>query len=306
MPVALPTRQDPTSEAESIPQQAEHSSWWIGALIATSGLLLFFLAQSLWHTPFALSETVALLEDVERKPISGFFDIDHSYVRPLFYLTLSAVWHNARSVGEALAIFKALHIAVVIGLVLIFIRQLRLRAPVDAAAAMVAVAVLMGHNGFRENLENLPLNQMMVVMLVTLLVWSVLERDRRAWHGPVIVGLTVIAIGFKEQGLLIAPIVLAAWWMGAPGVSGRIAAATAVVAIVYLLVRLTGAGSWELFPQKVGFGFATLLPEEAAERFGPFPLTVYAYSIVSTVAAVLFSEPSRGVFSVVQHTLEGR
>jgi hypothetical protein len=71
-------------------------------------------------------------------------------------------------------------------------------------------------------------------------------------------------------------------------------------------VRLYGAGSWELFPQKVGFGFDVLLPAEAAERFGPFPLTAYVYSAASTMAAVVFSEPSGGVFRVVQHTIQGR
>jgi hypothetical protein len=297
---------DPISLAGGVPQPAEPATRLIGALTVTTGLLLFLLALSLWHTPFALSETVALLEDVERDAPSRFFELDHAYVRPLFYLTLSAVWHNVGSVRDALAIFKMLHIAAVVWLVVIFIRQLRPRSPIDAAAAMIAVAVLMGHGGFRENLENLPLNQMMVVMVLSLVVWGLLERDQRAWHAPVIVGLTVIAIGFKEQGLLIAPMVLAAWWMGAPGVSGRTAVATAGVATLYLFVRLYGAGSWELFPQRIGFGFATLSPAEAAEQFGPFPLTAYGYSAASTMAAVLFSEPSAGVFSVIEHTLQGR
>ncbi|MBI4886404.1 MAG: hypothetical protein HY824_04885 [Acidobacteria bacterium] len=196
--------------------------------------------------------------------------------------------------------------ATVVALVVLFIRQLRPRTLVDAAATMVAVAVLVGHAGFRDNLENLPLNQMMFVMILTLVVWHLLEREWRRWHGPAIIALLLIAVGFKEQGLLIAPLVVAAWWMGAPGAGRWVAAVTVGVAALYLTMRLLNTGSWAVFPQRVGVGFTTLSPEDAMERFGAFLPLIYAYSVGSTVANVLFSEPTAGVFSVVRHISEGR
>jgi hypothetical protein len=70
-------------------------------------------------------------------------------------------------------------------------------------------------------------------------------------------------------------------------------------------MRLTRS-SWPLFEQSVGLGFIEIEPRDAAVRFGAFPFFVYAYSGASTIANVLFSEPTRGVFSIVHHLIQGR
>jgi hypothetical protein len=46
--------------------------------------------------------------------------------------------------------------------------------------------------------------------------------------------------------------------------------------------------------------------DEAEARFGAFPLWIYAYSGASTVANVLFSEPTEGVFRIVRDLTENR
>jgi hypothetical protein len=118
--------------------------------------------------------------------------------------------------------------------------------------------------------------------------------------------LTVVAIGFKEQGLAIVPLVIALWWMGAPGATRQSALAVAGLAVVYVLLRLTQSGSWPLFQQDVGYGFSRLSPGEAEARFGSFPLWIFAYSSASTVLNVLFSEPTAGVFRIVGDVVSGR
>src|SRR5205809_696612 len=82
---------------------------------------------------------------------------------------------------------------------------LRVRNAVDAAAATLAVAVLMGMPGFRDNLE-MPLLFTLISMPITVLVYLLLERDHRWWHGLLFVALACVAVGFKEQGLVIVPI----------------------------------------------------------------------------------------------------
>jgi hypothetical protein len=134
-----------------------------------------------------------------------------------------------------------------------------------------------------------------------LLVWILLEREpHRVWHGPAIVALMLLAIGFKEQGLVLVPLVAAAWWMAAPGARRPVALAAVVIAAGYTALRVVYSGSWPLFQQDVGFGFNRLSPDEASARFGAFPLGIFAYSGASTIANVLFSEPSGGVFRFVQ------
>lgn len=279
---------------------------WQALLTVTSGVVLLLLCESLWRTPYGISETVALLEDVDRNSPWQFFGLQGVYIRPLFYATLWGVWHAAGSLQAALPWFTALHVASVAGLVCLFIVRLKPTSPIGAAAAMIAVAVLVGSAAFRENLENLPLNHMMLVMVLALVVWSLLERPSRWWHAPAILLLTIAAIGFKEQGVLIAPIVAVAWWMGAPGVGAWTAAASTGVTATYLLLRLWYSPSWPLFPQDVGYGAEMLPVSEAAARFGTFPLPIFAYSVFSGIGSVLFAEPTAGVFRVVPHLLQGQ
>jgi hypothetical protein len=143
-------------------------------------------------------------------------------------------------------------------------------------------------------------------MPLALIVFMLLHRQPGVLHGPAIVALTLIAIGFKEQGLVIVPVVLAAWWTRAPGATRGTAAAVAVVAVVYIAVRLAWREAWPMFEQAVGLGFSAMEPAEAEARFGAFPYWVYAYSGASTVLNVLFSEPNRGIFRFVEAAMNGQ
>src|SRR6185503_21234407 len=96
---------------------------------------------------------------------------------------------------------------------------------------------LVGSPGFLDNLE-IPLTYTIVGMAALMGVWILSERTQRWWHAPAIVALTILAIGFKEQGLVIVPIILVAWWTRAPGVRRGTAAAVAVIAVIYVALRL--------------------------------------------------------------------
>jgi hypothetical protein len=118
--------------------------------------------------------------------------------------------------------------------------------------------------------------------------------------------LTVVAIGFKEQGLVLVPLVIGAWWARAPGAGGAAAAMLAAIGVGYAVVRLIWGESWSMFEQAVGLGFAEMEPAEAAERYGGFPYVLYAYSGASTIANVLFAEPTRGTFVIVRSIVDGQ
>jgi hypothetical protein len=263
------------------------------------------LCLTLWHTPFPLTEAVAIFEDVAAREPSRFLVPENSYYRPAFYLTISAIWRGTESLETRLALVRSVHLVAILALVLLFIRHLRPRSMLDAAVAAGAVAVLLGSPGFQDNLE-LPLSYTIVGMPLALLVFMLFEREARPWHTPAIVLATLVAIGFKEQGLVIVPVVVVAWLTGAPGVRRSAAAAVTGLAGAYVALRLASSGSWPLFEQAIGLGFSQMEPAEAVVRFGAFPYPIYAYNSVATILNVLLSEPTRGTFRIVAAGVERR
>lgn len=278
---------------------------WTAAVLATVAPILFALVLTLWQTPFPITEAVALFEDLEEQPSSHFLGPYRHYYRPLYYLTISAFMHSGVELETALAWTRLLVIVPTLLLVVLFIWHLRPRTAIDAAAAGLAAAVLMGSPGFRENLEIGSANTLMG-MSAALLTWVVLNREWRIWHTPLIVICTLIAIGFKEQGLALVPLVIAAWWTRAPGASRGMAVTIAVIGVAYVLFRLSGRVAWLPFEQDIGLGFGGLDKGEAAARFGAFPYWIYAYNGASTIGNILFAEPTSGIFVIVRTLIEGQ
>ena len=281
------------------------SGWWTVAVFAIALAFLVPLALAMWKTPYPISEAIALLEDAEIAEYQVFDPTVRSWYRPLYHLTWRILWDGPASAGTALPLFTLIEIGAAVGLVLIFIRYLRPRTLLDAAAAAFAVAVLVGSPGYRDNLE-IPLLMTLVGMPLALGVWMLLEQPHRLWRAAAIVLLTFVAIGFKEQGLVIVPVVVGAWWMGAPGARRSTTAITVVLTLAYLAVRLSTRGTWNAFEQDVGIGFSTLGADEASARFGAMPWIIYAYNAASTAANVLFSEPTAGQFRFVFGLTHGR
>ena len=286
--------------------RAPRAYFWSATVLVLWTPFLLVLCDTLWRTPFPLREGVAILEDVARArhPVFSFLVPESSYYRPLFYVTMSALWHGAGTLDATLAGIRLLHILPILVLVTAFIWQVRPRTSLDAAAAALAVAVLVGSGGFRDNLE-IPLSYTIVGMPAALLIWMLLNRDPRPWRAPAIALLTLVAVGFKEQGLVIVPLVVAAWWMRAPGASGRLALSMIAAGIAYVAARLFWHQPGPLFEQAIGLGFSQMEPPEATARFGAFPLWIFAYNGLSTMANVLFAEPTRGVFAIVRTLAAG-
>ena len=278
---------------------------WRALVLAIFAPIVVALLVVLWRTPFPLSEGVSLIEDVARNPPSHFLRADSAYYRPLFHITLSTLWRDAGSVEGALQAIKLLHLVPVSLVVLLFIWHVRPRDAIDAGAATLALAVLVGAPAFRDNLE-IPLSYTTVGIPIALVTWIVLERQHRWWHEVAIVALLVVAVGFKEQGLVLVPVVIAAWIGGAPGVRRGTVIVVTLLAVAYVAFRLANRGSGPLFEQDVGVGFVRLSPAQTEARFGSFPLLIFAYNGLATIANVLVSEPTAGVFSVVSSVVRGR
>ncbi|MDA1185862.1 MAG: hypothetical protein O2930_14610 [Acidobacteria bacterium] len=280
-------------------------SLWVGVVLVVIAPLSVALLLSMWRSPFPINEMISLLEDAESSTPGRFFDPTiRSWYRPLFHLTLWGFWNGSGSLLGGLHWFRYLEVGSVLVLLLLFVSYLRPRTGLQAAAALLAVAVMMGMPGFRDNLE-IPVLMTLVGMPMALLVWMLLEREHRWWYTPLILALTMTAIGYKEQGLVIAPVVVGAWWMGSPGARRTTTAVVVLAVLAYLAMRFSTRGHWALFEQDVGFLFGELGEDEAAARFGERPWILYGYSALATIGNILFSEPSRGTFVITDHALSG-
>jgi hypothetical protein len=278
--------------------------FWTTAVLAITTPFLFSICLTLWRSPFPITEAVALFEDIQNRPLSHFFSPTTAYYRPVFHVMLSAFWHGAGSLDTTLALVKLATIVPILVLVVLFICHLRPRSSIDAAAATFAVAVLVGSPGFRDNTE-IGLSYTIVGMAIALVVWILIHREPRPGHAPLVVLLTLVAIGFKEQGLVIVPIVIVAWWSGAPGANARLTACLTLLAVAYVGFRLSGGASWELFQQDVGLGFTEIDKRTASVRFAAFPYWMYANNSLSTLLNILFAEPTRGTFRIVRDVVDG-
>ena len=290
---------------------------WLALAFLTALPLVFALTREMWESPLPIDETVAVLEvsgvlsdtGAAHAPpgsdLAAFFDpYARSWYRPLFFTTWAVFWHATHSVETTLLLIKVLEIGTVAAIIGGFLLVLGPRSPIEFAAATAALGVLAGSSGFRENLE-LPMLMTLVGMPVALAVWAILERPHRWWHGPALVLLAAIAVGFKEQGLVLVPIIVAAWWVRAPGVRFGTAAAVTLLTAAYLAMRFATSGTWAAFEQDIALGFESIPAAEAVERFGAFPYWIYLYSAAATAGNILFAEPRDGAFGFVHGLVNG-
>jgi hypothetical protein len=112
-------------------------------------------------------------------------------------------------------------------------------------------------------------------------------------------------VGFKEQGLVIVPVAIVAWWMRAPSASRNLIVALVTLTAAYVAARLYWHRQGPLFEQALGYGFGGLDPRTVEHTLG-FPYWVFAYNGLSTVSNVPFAEPTRGTFTITNDLINGQ
>jgi hypothetical protein len=278
---------------------------WLALLytcVAAAGV-----AVGVWRTPYAISETVAILVTLDSFNLASAFALDGPYFRPAYWLGLDAVWRLSPSVVGAINTYKVLHVASVVLLIALFAAAARVRSGTDWAAYAVALPALVGVGGFRDNLENLPLNQTLIVMVLALVAVHLLRRPWRPWHVAAAFALAVVAPLVKEQGLAVAAILAAGALGGAPGLGRRSGLLIGALAAGYLVARaLLQLAEGPAFLQEIGLGFEMLSASDANARFGGWPWAVYGYNVAATAGHILFGEPTDGAFKITKAIAEGR
>ena len=277
---------------------SDRSRVWTALVALATAPILVALIVILWRTPFPVSETIALLEDVANRPRLSFLVPDTPYYRPLFHVTLSTIWNSSLSLDARLGWVRMLHIVPASLLLALFIWAIGPRSFLDAAAAFTAIAVLIGSPGFRDNME-LPLSYTTVGMPLGLAAWMLLNAERRAWRAAAIVLLTLVAIGFKEQGLAVVAVIVAAALTRAPGATRRMAMAIVALAAGYVVLRLSWGGSCRCSSKRLDWDSTRLNRGKRSRDSARFRIPSTRTARSARSANVLFSEPTRGVFNIV-------
>jgi hypothetical protein len=127
----------------------------------------------------------------------------------------------------------------------------------------------------------------------------------RWWRDAAAFLLFVFAALTVESGLLIWVVFVAAWMVGARGVSRWGIAAQWALLAGYFVLRfgILHVGTPRLEERSSGFGFSSRDPADLIASFGGNPLPFYAYNVVSSVLTVFFGEPRAGVWGTVHDVL---
>jgi hypothetical protein len=284
-------------------QTLEQGRLWRGVAAAYVASILALLLFSVWRTPFAISETIGVLENIQIYPWLDLLRGDDKFVRPVYWLAIGAVWKSVHSIHAALLTYKALHVLTVGLVVLLFVRITRVRKASEWIALAVALPALIGTSAFRENLENLPLNQMLFVTAAALGTYILLEDPWRPSHEAAAIGLSLVGVFSKEPGVAVPLLLLVGVLSGAPGVSRRTAVGLALATLGYVGVRALNVPT--SFQAGVGWGFQEWSPAAADARFGGAPWLAYAYNMAAAGGNVWFGEPTSGIFAWTKHLVQG-
>ena len=141
-------------------------------------------------------------------------------------------------------------------------------------------------------------------MPIALMAWSLLNRKATVWSSVAVFALALIAIGFKEQGLVLIPLAIVAWWTGAPGAGRRLVASLPSSVWCTWPSACTGAATG--LSSSSRWAWATAFWNRARQWRGlaPFP-TGCTCITVSTISNVLFAEPTSGLFYITRNLRYG-
>jgi hypothetical protein len=229
------------------------------------------------------------------------------YLRPFLWAQIKIVYELAD--GHYYLWFRGIHVVQVAVLIVLCIRLMRPVTQVDAALVPLALAALVGSHTFAPTVrEAFPINTFLTILICGAAAANMsLAAFSRWWRDAAAILLFAFAALTVESGLLVWVVCVAAWMVGARGVSrGALIAMTGCL-LGYLVLRfwVLGVGAPGLAERSAVIGFTPLEPSELEARFASNPWPFYAYNVVSSVLTVLFAEPVGGGWSFVYQLTVG-
>jgi hypothetical protein len=271
-----------------------------------AALITLPLADSVFEIPIQVSDSLEAIVIGTRYPSSWSLLADSAQFssttfRPMRYEQARWLLHGAAATGLTFnTVFRAVHVALLVLLVLLFVLAIRVRRWIDLAAFAFAFPVLIGIHTFVAMLqEAFPVNHFAEVGVCALAVF-VLARQPPRWFFPVVVCvLLAFALSVIESGAMVWVVAVCCAAAGMRGISRSSVVAATLLLGVYLLVRhALDISSPGIGGHSSGFGGTFYSPEELRQRFGAHPLGFIAYNVAGGLASLFFSEPRQGVYSL--------
>lgn len=291
------------------PLQRGGGAWAVAVWIFTAALAAT-LTHFILGIPLQVWDSFGNLTQIQEigyvDAIKAFFAPSAGYYRPLLWAQLKTVLELTN--GHYYAWYKGVQVLQIILCLGLFVRLLSVRTAIDAAAAVLALAVLVGLHTFNGTVrETFPINTFMTILVACLAVANLAIARNRWWVDAAAVVLFLFAALTVESGLLVWVIATTAYVVGLRGISGRGVIAISVLTVAYFAARflVLDIGTPGLGERATGFGFRMLERTELPVVFGDNPLLLYAYNIAGNLSSILFSEPRQGVFVFVASLMRG-
>jgi hypothetical protein len=274
----------------------------LAAVLAT--LITIPLVDSLYQIPVQVSDslepiTIAATASSVGQLVRQAPRFSPTTLRPLRYVQARWLLNAAAATGRSYhAVFRGVHVALLILLIALFMLAVRVRTWTDLTAFTFAFPVLIGIHTFAAMLfEAFPVNHYAEVGVCALGVF-VLALQPPRWFFPLVSSsLLALALSVIESGVMVWIVVIACAIARLPGVTRSTAIATTVVIVAYVLTRQAlGITTPGIGGQGSGFGTAFYPADALAARFGAHPLGFMAYNVASGLLSILFSEPRTGVY----------
>jgi hypothetical protein len=290
--------------------QAQAATRWSNASYAYALLLAGALIYFVLGIPVQLWDVLGDLFDLMERSTWAVVVREMTgtqFMRPLARVQFKLAFELA-SPSHYFLVFKAVHVAQIVALALLFVRLLRVRTRDDAVVVPLGLALLFGAHTFLGHVdEAFPLNNYLTAVVACLAAADLALSPPAWWRSVAAVAVFAFAALTIESGLLVWVCLVAAWIAGGRGVSRQALVATTALLVAYFVARFTllDAAAPGLTERPSGFGFQVLEPSQLVARFGDSWLTFYAYNVMSQILSVLFSEPRAGVWALTRDVLAG-
>ena len=277
----------------------------LSLVVAT--LITIPLADSVYRIPVQVSDSlepivIALKADSAISLAQDSVRFSPTTFRPSRYLQARWLLEAAEQTGLTYnAVFRAVHVALLVMLVALFLLVVRVRDWTDLVAFSVAFPVLIGiHTFVAMLLEAFPVNHYAEVGICALAVFVLAQQPPRWYVSIVSCTLLALALSVIESGAMVWVTVIACAVAGMPGIKRSTVIATTVLFGAYLLLRhALGIVSPGIGGHGSGFGATFYSAEEVAQRFGAHPAAFMLYNVGGGLASLLCAEPRNGVYSLL-------
>ena len=281
--------------------------------IVLATLITMPLADSLYRVPIQVSDSlepivIAAKYDSAPHLLHDSLTFSPTTFRPLRYLQARALLAFTQTTGLTHhAVFRGLHVILLLMLIALFIAAVRVRDWPDLVAFTVAFPVLVGiHTFLSMLLEAFPVNHFAEVGVCAMALF-VLAQHQPRWFVPVVACvLLALSLSVIESGAMVWVTVICCAAAGLQSINRTTVVATTVLFAGYLLLRhLLEISSPGIGGHGSGFGDRFYSPEELAQRFGAHPLGFMIYNVTGGLASLLFAEPRQGVYALLGAWREG-